>query len=67
MGSNTVKVVLLLLAELFIAMGTAVTSAMIQNKEYVLPGMAVWLFGGLMGFVAAWAEVKQLLKGTVTL
>jgi len=59
-----VRLGLFICAEFFIAMGTAVSGAMAQAGQIVWPVPAVYLFGFLVGFVAAWKEFKAVIQAT---
>lgn len=56
--SRTTRMVLAVLAELFMAMSTAVSGAMVQAGTAIWPAPVVFLLGFVIGFGRAWAEVK---------
>lgn len=56
------RLALVVLAEFFIAMGTAVAGAMAQSGQIVWPVPAVYALGAILGSVAAWKELKANLR-----
>lgn len=57
-----VRLTLVLAAKFFIAMGTAVSAAMVQAGKTVWPDPAVYLLGFIIGFVAAWEQLYMSLE-----
>ncbi len=55
------RMILTSIADFFLAAGSAVTGAMLQQGQLVMPSKVVWLFAGLTGLVTAWSHVKASL------
>lgn len=56
------KMILGAFADFFGALVAAVTGAMVQQGQVVMPGMAVWILGGLLGAGAFWSHINASLR-----
>ncbi len=59
--SPGVRMLLTATADFVGALGTAVTAAMVQQGQVILPGKGVWTLGILMGAMAFWSHIKASL------
>lgn len=55
------RMILTATADFVGAMGTAVTAAMIQGGQVMLPSKGVWILGAIIGAMAFWSHIKASL------
>lgn len=59
--SPGIRMLLTATADFVGALGTAVTAAMVQQGQVILPGKGVWILGVITGAMAFWSHIKASL------
>ena len=56
------KMLLGAFADFFGALSAAVTGAMLQQGQVIVPGKGVWILGVLLGGAAFWSHIATALR-----